>query len=59
MTRKRAVIVFFIGILLVEILVMGGLMLLGAPSDALVLAYALLLSGAGFGAGEIATRYRW
>ena len=59
MTRKQALIAFFIGIMLVEAVVVGGLMLLGAASEAIVLAYALLLCGAGFGVGEIFTRYRW
>jgi hypothetical protein len=59
MSRKRALITFFIGVMLVEAVVIGGLILLGATSEAIVLAYALLVCGAGLGVGEIFTRYRW
>ncbi len=59
MTRKRVLIVFAIGVLLLEIVLLGGLKLLGADDETIGLVYVLLLCGAGLGVGEIVMRYRW
>jgi hypothetical protein len=59
MNRKRALIAFAIGILLLEVALISGLKFLGADSETLALAYVLLLCGTGLGVGGIVTRYRW
>ncbi|MDQ3724713.1 MAG: hypothetical protein M3335_02290 [Actinomycetota bacterium] len=59
MNRKQALIAFTIVVLTVEIVGISALRLLGASSEAIAFAYALLLSGAGLGVGGIFTRYRW
>lgn len=57
MTRKKALISFMAGILLIEI---AGIVLLGragAASETKARAYVLLLSAAGLGGGWIFNRY--
>jgi hypothetical protein len=58
MTEKRAYILLFIAAVLLQGFLTGGLILIGAGSDALVLAYALLVCGAGLGVGLIDAHYR-
>jgi hypothetical protein len=58
LTEKRAYILLFIAAVLLQGFLTGGLMLIGAGSDALVLAYALLACGAGLGVGLIDAHYR-
>jgi hypothetical protein len=57
MTEKRAHILFISGMVLLEILLLGGLKSLGAGNEDLVLAYLLLLIGGGLGIGQIVMRY--
>jgi len=57
MTEKRAHILFISGLVLTEILLLGGLKSLGAGNEDLVLAYLLLLIGGGLGVGQIVMHY--
>jgi hypothetical protein len=57
MTERRALILFFVAMLLMQGLLFGGLRYLEAESDQFVLAYVLLLVVGGLGVGEIVSRY--
>jgi uncharacterized membrane protein YdcZ (DUF606 family) len=57
MTRRKALISFMVGILLIEIAGIIFLEHMGAPSETKARAYVLLLSVAGLGGGWIFTRY--
>lgn len=57
MTERQALISFAIGAVLVEVIALAVLARLGADSETVVAAYILLLCAAGFGVGEIVTRY--
>jgi hypothetical protein len=56
-TERQAFIVYFIGVLLVEMIVLCGLKLLGADSETIASAFGLLLSGAGLGVGFLGAHY--
>ncbi|HET7509481.1 MAG TPA: hypothetical protein VFJ65_04450 [Solirubrobacterales bacterium] len=57
MTERQAFISFFLGVLLLEAVVMSGLALVGADSETKVAALSLLVSGAGLGVGFIGVHY--
>jgi hypothetical protein len=57
MTEKRAHIAFISGLVLLEILLLGGLKRFGASNEDLVLVYLLLLIGGGLGVGQIVMHY--
>lgn len=57
MTERQAFISFFAVVLVVEVVLMGGLKLLGADSETMVAALVLLVSGAGLGVGFIGVHY--
>jgi hypothetical protein len=58
MNEKRAHILFISGMLLLDLLLLGGLKSLGAGNEDLVLAYLLLLAAGGLGVGQIVLHYR-
>jgi|GEM_PF-6764843 len=57
MTERTALILYAIGVLLVEVLAFGALVFIGASSNTMLLAYVVLLCAAGLGVGEIVSRY--
>jgi len=57
MTQRQALIAFFTGVLLVELIGMACLGAMGADSETKVVAYALLLSVAGLGGGFVFMHY--
>ena len=57
MTERQAFIAFFIGALLIEAVLLGGLRLLGADSETMAIAFGFLLSGAGLGVGFLGVHY--
>lgn len=57
MTERQAFIVFAIVFMAFTIILVSGLLSLGANSGVMTLAYMLILCVGGFGAGEIVMRY--
>jgi hypothetical protein len=57
MTERRAFILFGIGAVLVEVIVLGAMHHFGAGSEAMAAAYWLLLSVLGLSGGMIFLRY--
>lgn len=57
MSEKQFLVVWGVGAILIEVLVMGGLRCLGADSETIGSAYALVLGAEALGGGLIFMRY--
>jgi hypothetical protein len=57
MTERQAFIAFFVAVMLLEAVLIGGLKALGADSEMTAIAVGFLLSGAGLGVGFLGVHY--
>lgn len=57
MTERRALILFVSAMAALLLILLCGLILLGAENDLLVLAYIVVLTIAGLGVGEIVSHF--
>jgi hypothetical protein len=57
MTERQAFIAFFVAVMLMEAVLIGGLQALGADSEMTAIAVGFLLSGGGLGVGFLGVHY--